>query len=131
MKTKIMAMGLGAMLSILTPFALHAGEDGMDLADTAEAIRNGDIDVGKEYSMHKKRGRYHRIHSEVLGLECEACHVSKKYAPDYLLVNRQEEEARALGKGKRPKADVVDRAVCMGCHKENGVAHTFYRTAGD
>jgi len=131
MKTLSIFVALGLCLGTLLPLSMAVAEEQLDLADTAEAIRNGDIDVGKEYSMHKKRGRYHLIHSEVLGLECEACHVSSKYAPDYLLVNRQEEEARASGHGKRPKADVVDRAVCLGCHKTNGVAHTFYKTAGE
>ncbi len=118
------------LLGLMAPAGAVLAEEDMDLADTAEAIRNGDIDVGKEYSMHKKRGRYHRIHSEVLGLECEACHVATKYAPDYLLLIRREEEDRAAGHGKRPEADVVDRAVCLGCHKENGVAHAFFGTAG-
>ncbi len=123
------AIALILFTGLAIPVSSYA-EEGMDLADTAEAIRNGDIDVGKNYGMNKKKGRYHLIHSETLGLECEACHVSKKYAPDYLLVSKDEEERRAAGYGKRPKADVVDRAVCLGCHKKNGVAHTFYRTAG-
>lgn len=101
----------------------------LDLADTAEAIRNGDIDVGKQYDMNKKKGRFHLIHSETLGLECEACHVAPKYAPDYLLVDKDNAEAKAVGHGKGQKADVLDRAVCLGCHKTNGVATTWYRTA--
>lgn len=101
----------------------------MDLLEMAEAIQEGNIDVGKQYGMHKKRGRYHRIHSEVLGMECESCHVGKKYAPDYLLLTKEEEERRAAGQGKRPKSDVVDRSVCLGCHKTNGIATPWYRTA--
>lgn len=130
MKKSVGILGLGLCLFLGSPAIVIAADDALDLADTAEAIRNGDIDVGKDYNMHKSKGRYHIIHSDTLGLECEACHVSKKYAPDYLLVNRQEEENRAAGSGKRPKADVVDRGVCMGCHKKNGIAHTFYQTAG-
>ncbi len=129
MKKQIKIMGLGLIIGLSVPLIAWCEDDALDLADTAEAIRDGKIDVGKDYSMHKNKGRYHLIHSETLGMECEACHVSKKYAADYLLVSKAEEENRAAGHGKRPKADVVDRGVCLGCHKTNGVAHTFFQTA--
>ena len=130
MKKLIGIAAITVLMGLAVPLQILAAEEQLDLADTAEAIRDGKIDVGKRYDMNKKKGRYHLIHSEVLGLECEACHVSKKYAPDYLLVSRDEEERRAAGHGKGPKIEVVDRAVCLGCHKRNGVAHTFYETAG-
>lgn len=100
-----------------------------DLQETAKAIRDGKIDVGKQYDMHKTKGRYHLIHSETLGLECESCHVAPKFAPDYLLLNRDNAEAKAAGHGKGQKAGVLDRSVCLGCHKTNGVATAWYPTA--
>ena len=100
-----------------------------DLDEIAEGIRNGDIDVGKRYDMNKNKGRFHLIHSETIGLECEACHVAPKFASDYLLFNKDNAELKAAGHGKGQKADVLDRAVCLGCHKTNGVATTWFRTA--
>lgn len=107
---------------------LASAED-RDLFDTAEAIREGEIDVGKRYDMNKKKGRFHLIHSETIGMECESCHVAPHFAADYLLVNKENAERKAAGVGKGKKADVIDRAVCLGCHKTNGVATTWYRTA--
>jgi hypothetical protein len=114
--------------TLLLGGATLAAED-LDLADTAKAIRDGKIDVGKRYDMHKTKGRFHIIHSEIVGLECEGCHVAPKFAPDYLLVNKKNAELKATGKGKGQKADVVDRGVCQGCHKTHGVATQWYRTA--
>jgi len=121
----IMALlAVGTLLMAGTVLAAEA----TDLDDIAEGIRNGDIDVGKRYDMNKNKGRYHLIHSETIGLDCESCHVAPKFAPDYLLFNKDNAEAKATGHGKGPKADVVDRSVCLGCHKTNGVATTWYRT---
>lgn len=118
-----------ALFCGLAVFSSWSMAEQMDLDEMAEAIRNGDIDVGKQYDMNKKSGRFHLIHSETIGLECEACHVAPKYAPDYLLVDKDNAEAKAAHRGKGPEADVLDRAVCLGCHKTNGPAHTWYRTA--
>jgi hypothetical protein len=112
---------------LLTTGPALAGD--RDLEETAKAIRDGKIDVGKQYDMHKTKGRYHLIHSETIGMECEACHVAPKFAPDYLLLNRDNAEAKAAGHGKGGKADVLDRSVCLGCHKTKGVATAWYPTA--
>lgn len=125
-------MNLTKLIIILaTGIVLNGGlsAEDRDLADTAEAIRDGKIDVGKQLDMNKKSGRFHMIHSETLGLECEACHVASQYAPDYLLLDKENAEKKAQEKHKGPKADVLDRAVCLGCHKTNGVASTWYGTA--
>jgi len=98
-----------------------------DLLETADAIRDGDIDVGTRYDMHKKEGRFHRIHSEVIGIECEGCHVAASYAPDYLLLDRRNATLKAEGAGKGSKADVLDRSVCLGCHKPGGVGTVWYQ----
>jgi len=95
----------------------------MNLKDTAEAIAAGEVDVGEEYGMEDGQ-RYHTIHQEVLGLKCSSCHVDA-YADDYVYQRRY----------KVPVRDApgpVDRGLCLGCHKENGVAETkLYGTAGD
>ena len=110
--------------------AVTAGEKGgQDLAEMAKAIRDGEIDVGKQLDMDKKKGRFHVIHSDTVGLECEGCHVGKQYAKDYLLVGRTNAERQAVGAGKGEKSDVLDRSVCLGCHKTGGVATVWYHTA--
>lgn len=100
-----------------------------DLYEMAKALQDGKIDVGKRYDMNEKKGRFHLIHAETVGIECEGCHVAKSYAPDYLLVDRSNAMRKAAGAGKGDKADVLDRSVCLGCHKTGGVATVWYQTA--
>ena len=116
-------------LFVLCLSSSWAAEAPRDLAETAEAIRTGEIDVGTQYDMNDKRGRFHLIHSETVGLECEGCHVAKQYAPDYLVIDRETAERNAAGTGKGKKNDVLDRSVCLGCHKTGGVATVWYQTA--
>ncbi|MET1127881.1 MAG: hypothetical protein ABWW70_00980 [Thermoproteota archaeon] len=94
----------------------------LSLAEIAEMIRKGEIDVGDKYGM-KFGERFHNIHVKVLGLSCKACHQSPKYADDYLYIRKAvvEEEVK---EGRMP--GVVDRGTCMSCHRENSVARTFY-----
>lgn len=98
-----------------------------DLYEMSKAISEGKIDVGKRYDLNEKKGRFDLIHSETIGLECESCHVAKDFAKDYLLVDRYNAARKAAGTGKGDKADVLDRAVCLGCHKTGGVATTWYQ----
>ena len=131
---RIFVNALGSILmgcALLLTGAVTAGEKGgQDLAEMAKAIRDGQVDVGKQLDMDKKKGRFHRIHSDTVGLECEGCHVGKEYAKDYLLAGRENAERQAAGKGKGgEKSDVLDRSVCLGCHKTGGVATVWYHTA--
>lgn len=122
----------GLMFFVLLCLSLSAWADDeapTDLYEMSKAISEGKIDVGKRYDMNDKKGRFHLIHSENIGLECEGCHVAKLYAPDYLLVDRHNAEQKAAGAGKGDKADVLDRSVCLGCHKTGGVATVWYQTA--
>ena len=89
------------------------------LKELAEKIRSGEIDVGNDYSM-SLNGRFHTIHSKVLGLDCSACHVSS-YAEDYIYQGKYEKSGGAPG--------VVDRSTCLGCHKEGGIATPWYGSA--
>ncbi len=93
----------------------------MNLWDTAEKIRSGEIDVGKEYGMELGK-RWHNIHAEVLGLKCSYCHISS-YADDFLYQRKYKLPVRGA-------PGVVDRAICTGCHKQGGPARELYMNAG-
>lgn len=90
----------------------------LTLAELAEKIRKGEIDVGNVYSM-KPGARYHNIHANVLGLDCTTCHVANKYPDDYLYQRKYKLPIRGA-------PGVVDRAVCLGCHTKGGIAHELY-----
>lgn len=93
----------------------------MNLWDTAEKIRKGEIDVGKEYGMELGK-RWHKIHADVLGLKCNYCHISS-YADDFIYQRKYKLPVRGA-------PGVVDRAICLGCHKQNGPARELYMNAG-
>ena len=84
----------------------------VSLSELAKQIRNGEIDVGKEYGMAFDQ-RFHQIHAIALGMECTRCHVTK--AP-------LEIEMAPLGIGS---PGPIDRRVCLGCHV-TGPASALY-----
>ena len=49
-----------------------------------------------------QNGRFHQIHTKKLAMDCGACH--KPVQGEVLL--------------QVPRAQVVDREICLGCHKE-------------
>jgi hypothetical protein len=128
------------MISLLLAVAVPAAQAGEEkkkdgdaeefsLSGLGELIRKGKVDVGKQYDMNDKKGRFHRVHSDKMDLNCESCHLeAKAYAADYLLLGRDQAVAKALGTGKGKKADIVDRSVCLGCHKTGGVGTVWYQT---
>ncbi len=120
---------LFSLIVSLACMSAVAAEAPADLLEMSEAIQEGTIDVGKQYDMHKRNGRFHLIHSENIGMECESCHVSESFAKDFMVVNRDNELLKAQGEGKGSKAEVLDRAVCLGCHKQGGIATPWYGTA--
>jgi len=90
----------------------------IDISDVAKKIKNGEIDVGKNYGMGLEE-RYHKIHNEVLKIDCSSCHI-EKYSDNYLYQRKYKEFENGP----------VDRGICLGCHKENGPAETkLYGTA--
>lgn len=91
------------------------GAKPMNLRQIAKAIAEGKIKVGVVPDT-EIGNRYHNIHNEVLGLECESCHISKQ-APDSLLITRDQPPAEGA-------PGVIDRGSCLSCHKENGPAAT-------
>ncbi|MEW6375023.1 MAG: hypothetical protein AB1502_04440 [Thermodesulfobacteriota bacterium] len=97
------------------------GQKAMNLPETAKKIKEKKINVGKIPNMDLEN-RFHNIHNKVLGLECESCHISN-YAADYLYMSKYKLPERG-------SPGVVDRGICLGCHKANGPAATkLYGTA--
>ena len=91
------------------------------LARIAEQIRQHRIDVGGDYSMNAKTGRYHIIHADKMMMDCSNCHYGDQYQPDYLDVSRNKPYP-AEAKGQ------YVRSVCLGCHQEGGLATQWYNT---
>ncbi len=92
-----------------------SADKGMNLTDTAKDIAANKIDVGKVPDV-KPGNRFHNIHNKTLGVQCTSCHIPK-YADDYLLITRNRPpENGAPG--------VIDRGMCLSCHKKNGPAVT-------
>jgi len=93
-----------------------------ELARIAEKIRNGEIDVGKDYSVNVKTGRFHIIHADKLMLDCSTCHQGETYRKDYLIVGKN--------KPYPPKAKGrYQRSVCLGCHQKGGIATRWYNSS--
>jgi hypothetical protein len=115
MKRLIAVMALAALCA--AP-ALAAGPWNAALDDTAERIRSGEIDVGKNATMDFS-GRFHTIHAKALGMGCVACHATTAYSPDHLFL-------RAAEFPQRGHPGAVPRADCIGCHSEKGSATPWY-----
>lgn len=103
------------------PYGKAFSQRAMNLPETAEKIVKKKINVGKIPDMAFEN-RFHNIHNKVIGLECDSCHISG-YRDDFLYQLKH----------KLPERDapgVVDRGICLGCHKANGPAKTkLYGTA--
>lgn len=110
---------LSLLVLLLAPLAGHTAEQAVDLTELAEALREGKIDVGEVYSIDAKKGRYHAIHVDVLGLDCGSCHYGDTYRADYLLVGK----AKPYVKRSQGR---YDRTACLGCHRTGGVGEAYY-----
>lgn len=95
----------------------------MNLRKTAEAIRGGQVNVGKVYNLAEE-GRFHQIHVETIGIKCGGCHTNDAYPADYLYLRKAEFPKMVAGE----KLKAVERAKCIGCHSEGNVATVFYNT---
>ncbi len=117
---------LMTLLISLSGFAMAEEKAGSEthkeLARLAEKIRSGEIDVGKDYSMNVKTGRFHIIHADKLMLDCTTCHQGKVYRKDYQLVGK-DEPYPASAKGQ------YQRSVCLGCHQKGGMARRWYNSS--
>ena len=111
---------LMAILATLSAGVL-AEDKPMNLHKTAEAIRAGAVNVGKEYSLSDE-GRFHKVHTEVLGMKCSGCHSADAYPDNYLYLRKAEFPKTLAGE----KVKAVERAKCIGCHSDGSVATVFY-----
>lgn len=88
------------------------------LADVAEKIRAGQIDVGQKHGMSVD-GRFHVVHLDVLGMGCLACHEKRSFPEDAHFLRKAEFPQRG-----HPGA--VDPISCVSCHRNEGLASTWY-----
>ncbi len=111
------------LLAAVPVLAQQAGRgSSADLARIAEQIRQKRIDVGGDYSMNHKTGRFHIIHADKMLMDCSNCHFGERYQPGYLSASRDKpypDEA---------KGQYV-RSVCLGCHQAGGLATRWYNTS--
>lgn len=131
MKTQFVTMiGRAALLGLLgVAIAFPASAEERSVRKTAEAIRKGEINVGKEYSL-RETGRFHTIHAGVLGLngeplldiKCGGCHSTDQYPPSYLYLRKDEFPRRVEGE----KVRAVQRHFCIGCHSSGSLSTVFY-----
>jgi len=82
----------------------------------ADQIREGELAVGKDYSM-ALGGRFHHIHTKLMAIKCATCHEGVKF-PDNIQFLRREEFPLSAYPG------AVDRGTCMGCHRGEGALAT-------
>jgi hypothetical protein len=126
MKTNLVSIGAAKKLILMAILAtlsagVVAGDEPMNLRKSAEAIRAGTVNVGKEYSLSDE-GRFHKIHADTLGIKCGGCHTNDAYPDSYLYLRKAEFPETVAGE----KVKAVERAKCIGCHSEGNVATVFY-----
>jgi hypothetical protein len=90
----------------------------VNLPALADEIRKGQIDVGKQYGVAPDL-RFHKIHSDVLAVECSACHAEKFPAGAGIFALPPAVDV------SKDSPSAIDRRVCLGCHT-GGVASKFY-----
>lgn len=115
----VVLLGVG----LISGFAATAAKDAsVSLPSVAEKIQKGQIDVGgkakKAYGMADDQ-RFHRIHADVLGLECATCHAEKLPLGVEIFSVRPAVDLSTEAPGP------VDRRVCLGCHTAGPGRH-FY-----
>jgi hypothetical protein len=114
---KFMMFLLGAFLA----WSTQAAAAPPDLRTYAKSVRDGKAGVGKELSMDPKTGRFHKIHA-IVGKkkECGTCHVDNENVPADFLLARKDDPLPEKAPG------AVDRASCVGCHRQDSVARPWY-----
>jgi hypothetical protein len=89
----------------------------------AELIREGDIATGDDYTT-EIGGRYHRIHAKFMAIDCVSCHPDAKFPEDL-------EDLRPAQFPLTAYPGMVDRGICLGCHRGRGALATpFYPLPG-
>lgn len=97
----------------------------LNLAEVAEAIRRGIIDVGGKYGVRLGE-RYHNIHVDVLGLTCKTCHVS----PDEASIADVLYNLYPASTGGMTGIDLIDSTACYSCHRAGGIASDLHMETG-
>jgi len=87
----------------------------LNLAQVADKIQKGQIDVGKNSGMDVTQ-RYHKIHAEVVGVTCNTCHTKATTTQD---------EVFAVQDVSPTSPGMVDQKLCLGCH-QTGPARNLY-----
>lgn len=113
--TLLVGLAGGIALDRYTP---ARAENPTSLPALAEEIRKGQIDVGKQYGMAPDL-RFHKVHSDVLALECSACHADKFPAGAGIFALPPAVDV------SKDSPSPIDRRVCLGCHVE-GIARKVY-----
>lgn len=130
-RTLLIGQIIGLAITALTVASTWAQDrTSYSLRETAEAIRKGTINVGKERSLDPEVGRFHRVHASVLGLadetildiRCGGCHTTEKYPDNYLYLRKDEFPYTY----KNIKVRAVQRHFCIGCHSGGSLATVFY-----
>ncbi|MCX4029798.1 hypothetical protein H0A36_16055 [Endozoicomonas sp. SM1973] len=113
----LLIVGLGS--SSLIADDNKTESNNIPLALIAEKIRSGEINVGAEYSLNTKNGRFHIIHADKMLMDCSSCHYGHSYKNDYLIMGKSKPYPY-LAKGQ------YERSVCLGCHQQGGIATQWY-----
>lgn len=95
-----------------------AAESPTSLPGLSEKIRKGQLDVGKQYGMAPD-SRYHKIHAEVLALECVSCHADKFPAGKDIFAVPPAVDVSKDSPGP------IDRRACLGCHVGGGASKVY------
>lgn len=108
------ALGGGQALAQATavPAKAAKAEKPVGAGIIADQIREGELAVGKDYTM-ALGGRFHHIHTKLMAIKCVTCHEGVKF-PENVQFLRREEFPLAAYPG------AVDRGNCMGCHRGEG-----------
>ena len=106
----LVLLGAGVIAgAVLGGCATATKDSATSFSAVAEKVRKGEIDVGKAYGMAPDR-RFHKIHSEVVALECATCHADKVPASAEAFMVRPAVDVSAESPAP------VDRRACLGCH---------------
>jgi len=115
-------LAVGLLFFVLSGFIGEVTKEvPMPLPLLAKKIREGEIDVGKEYGLAFDK-RYHKIHADVLGLDCSACHITTSLTAQQEVFAAQDVSPHAPGP--------VERRACSSCHGPGGPARELYGPPG-
>ena len=78
---------------------------------------------GKEKKPGPSLETYHEIHVNELNISCSVCHAGEKYPEGEFVLDKYKLE-RKVALGQIP--GVVDRYVCIGCHREGSMGPEWY-----